>query len=298
MVDMNLPQLVAEFGSEDKCRDYLVALRWPDGPRCPRCQSEKVSRIVARHQFDCDSCRYQFSVTAGTIFHDSHLPLWKWLLAVYMVAESKKGISANQVARTLKVSYKTAWYLCHRIRAAMKDANPRKLDGIVEVDETYVGGKRRGVGRGRKIGKVVVIGAADRDDHEIKVRVIPSAKKKHLRGFIRAETDPDAVIYTDENRSYRDLPLEGHRHETVEHGAGEYVRADVHTNTIESVWSLFKRSLVGSYHQLSTKHLPAYLDEMTFRFNNRHNPFLFRDTVFKLLEAKALPYSTLVTVNQ
>ncbi len=294
MVDMNLPQLVAQFGSEDKCREYLVALRWPDGPRCPRCQGTKVSRIASRHQFDCDSCRYQFSVTAGTIFHDSHLPLWKWLLAVYMVAESKKGISANQLKRTLKVSYKTAWYLCHRIRAAMKDANPRKLDGIVEVDETYIGGKRRGVGRGRKIGKVVVVGAADRDDGHIRVRVVPSAKKKHLRGFITAEVDKDAAIYTDENPSYKDLPLEGRRHEAVEHGAGEYVRADVHTNTVESVWSLFKRSLVGSYHQLSAKHLPAYLDEMAFRFNNRHNPWLFRDTILKLLSASNIPFRKLV----
>jgi len=295
MEDMNLPLLVEQFQSEAKCRAYLEALRWPDGVKCPRCASSKISRISSRDQFDCDSCRYQFSVTAGTIFHDSHLPLWKWLLAVYMMAESKKGISANQLKRMLKVSYKTAWYLCHRIRATMKDANPRRLDGIVEVDETYIGGKRRGVGRGRKIGKVVVIGAADRDDHEIRLRVIPSAKKKHLRGFIRAETDPDAVIYTDENRSYDDLPLDGHRHETVKHGAGEYVRADVHTNTIEGVWSLFKRSLVGSYHQLSTKHLPAYLDEMAFRFNNRSNPYLFRDTLLKLLDAKAVPFKMLVT---
>jgi len=295
MDDMNLPKLVEEFGSEARCRAYLEALRWPDGVTCPRCASEKISRLASRAQFDCDSCRYQFSVTAGTIFHDSHLPLWKWLLAVYMVAESKKGISANQLKRTLNVSYKTAWYLCHRIRAAMKDANPRKLDGIVEVDETYIGGKRRGVGRGRKIGKVVVIGAADRDDGDIRLRVIPSARKKHLRGFIRAEVDQDAEIYTDENRSYGDLPLEGYCHEAVEHGAGEYVRADVHTNTIESVWSLFKRSLVGSYHQLSTKHLPAYLDEMAFRFNNRQNPYLFRDTVLRLLGAKTVPFKALVS---
>ena len=148
MHDMDLPKLVEDFRSEAKCRAYLESLRWPETVACPRCQSVKISRIASRSQFDCDSCRYQFSVTAGTIFHDSHLPLWKWLLATYMMAEAKKGVSANQLKRTLAVSYKTAWYLCHRIRAAMKDANPRPLDGIVEVDETWVGGKRRGVGRG------------------------------------------------------------------------------------------------------------------------------------------------------
>lgn len=240
MYDMDLPRLVEQFRSEEKCRAYLEALRWPEKVSCPRCASVKISRIVSRSQFDCDSCRYQFSVTAGTIFHDSHLPIWKWLLATYMMAEAKKGVSANQLKRTLAVSYKTAWYLCHRIRAAMKDANTIPLDGIVEVDETFVGGKRSGVGRGRKVRKMVVIGAADRDDGTI------------------------------------------------------HVRADVHTNTIEGVWSLFKRGLVGSYHQLSTKHLPAYLDETAFRYNNRKNPYLFRDTVLRLLDAKVLSFRKLV----
>src|SRR5437773_3437748 len=159
MQDMNLPQLVADFQSEEKCRAYLEALRWRDGVSCPRCASRKISRVLKRGQFDCDSCRYQFSVTANTIFHDSHLPLWKWLLATYMMAEAKKSVSANQLKRTLAISYKTASYLCHRIRAAMKDAAPMPLRGIVEVDETFVGGKRRGVGRGRKVNKTVVIGA-------------------------------------------------------------------------------------------------------------------------------------------
>src|SRR2546427_4080391 len=162
MQGMNLPQLVADFQSEEKCRAYLEALRWGDGVSCPRCASRKISRVLKRSQFDCDSCRYQFSVTAGTIFHDSHLPLWKWLLATYMMVEAKKGVSANQLKRTLAVSYKTAWYLCHRIRAAMKDANPIPLDGIVEVDETYVGGKRRHMGRGYRGNKTMVLGAAQR----------------------------------------------------------------------------------------------------------------------------------------
>src|SRR2546426_7117660 len=135
--DVNLVQLIEDFGSEDKCRAYLEALRWPNGVHCTRCGSAKISRIKARDQFDCDSCRYQFSVRAGTIFHDSHLPLWKWFLAVYVMGESKKGVSANQLKRMLGVSYKTAWYLCHRIRATM--TNEGFLAGIIEADETYIG---------------------------------------------------------------------------------------------------------------------------------------------------------------
>src|ERR671916_2757817 len=141
---MNLVELVDRFHDEDKCRRYLEGLRWPDGLECPRCGGKTISHITTRHQLDCDSCRYRFSVTAGTIFHDSHLPLWKWFLAVYLIVESKKGISANQVKRTLNVSYKTAWYLSHRIRAALKDEGAEYLTGIVEADETYVGGKLSG----------------------------------------------------------------------------------------------------------------------------------------------------------
>ena len=299
MQDMNLPQLVADFQSEEKCRAYLEALRWGDGVSCPRCASRKISRVLKRGQFDCDSCRYQFSVTAGTIFHDSHLPLWKWLLATYMMVGAKKGVSANQLKRTLVVSYKTAWYLCHRVRAAMKDANPKPLTGIVEVDETYVGGKARNTHGGRLAGrakripdKTVVIGAVQRGGN-IRLKVIPHARQRWMTEFIKEATDPSAEVYTDDHRAYKDLPLR-RAHKSVNHSAGEYVRADVHPNTVEGVWSLFKRSIVGSYHQLSVKHMPAYLDEIAFRFNNRENPFLFRDTVMNLLKAKALPFKALV----
>jgi transposase-like protein len=140
--EVDLPRLIERFGSEDKCRAYLEELRWPDGVKCPRCDSDKISRIKTRNQFDCDGCRYQFSVRVGTVFQDSKLPLWKWFLAVYMIGEAKKGVSANQLKRMLGVSYKTAWFLCHRIRSAMTDESGKLLTGIVEADETYVGGKR------------------------------------------------------------------------------------------------------------------------------------------------------------
>src|SRR5207302_9385183 len=140
----------------------------------PRCDSDKMSRVTKRNQYDCDSCRYQFSVTSGTVFHDTHLPLWKWLLATYLMVESKKGISANQLKRTLAISYKTAWYLCHRIRNAMRELNLELLKGIVEVDETYVGGKVRGMGRGYKGNKAIAIGAVQRDGL-IRLQVIKCA---------------------------------------------------------------------------------------------------------------------------
>jgi transposase-like protein len=143
--EMNLPKLIAEFGSDDKCRARLTELRWPNGVTCPRCQSKSVSTIADRGQYDCNACRYQFSVTSGTIFHDTHLSLSKWFLAIYLMTESKKGMSALQMKRTLCIAYETAWYLCHRIRAAMREINSELLRGIVEVDETYVGGKVRGM---------------------------------------------------------------------------------------------------------------------------------------------------------
>src|SRR5689334_5570806 len=141
---VNLLSILEAYDTDAECRAYLEELRWPNGVECPRCQSTSISRIKARKVFDCDKCRYQFSVTAGTIFHDSHLPLPKWFLAIFLVTESRKGMSALQLKRLLKVSYKTAWYLCHRIREAMREVNPEPLTGTVEVDETYIGGKWKG----------------------------------------------------------------------------------------------------------------------------------------------------------
>src|SRR6266536_3585030 len=160
--EMDLMKLMREFDTPEECRAYLEGLKWRDGVKCPRCQSEKISRIRERNQFDCDSCRYQFSVTAGSIFHDSHLPLPKWFAAVYLMCEARKGVSANQLKRTLGVAYKTAWYLCHRIRKAMEEANPVPLKGTVEVDEAYIGGKRRHVGHGYTRNKTMVLGAIER----------------------------------------------------------------------------------------------------------------------------------------
>ncbi len=296
--DINLVALVERFGSEDKCRVYLEALRWPKGPICPRCQSKSVSQIADRHQYDCNSCRYQFSATAGTIFHDSHLPLWKWFLTAYLMVEAKKGISANQIKRTIGVSYKTAWYLCHRVRAAMTEANPEPLSGTVEADETYVGGKRRGVGRGVRSHKSFIMGAVERGG---KARLTSGgtedkdATREIIHAFLRRHTRPDLRrLITDESHLYKHFTDHDTAHDTVKHGENEWVVGDVHTNTVESVWSLFKRSIVGSYHKISVKHMDAYLDELEWRFNNRTNPFLFRETLKRLLQSETVPYHKLI----
>lgn len=289
---IDLVKLIERFGSEERCRGYLEELRWPDGPECPRCEEPTtVSKISARNQFECDKCRYQFSVTAGTLFHDSHLPLWKWFLAVYLMCESKKGISAKQLQRMLKVSYKTAWYLSHRVRDAMGDDEQPLLKGTVEVDETYVGGKRKGYGAGYRGNKVVIAGAIERGG-EIRLRLVPNSRRGNLKGFITSSVDDDASIYTDELASYEGIA--GKDHQTVQHKSEEWVRGNVHTNTVESAWSLLKRSVVGTYHHMSVKHLPAYLDEMEWRFNGRDNPYLFRDTLLVLLHGDALPYKLLI----
>jgi transposase-like protein len=292
--DINLVNLVERFGSDEKCRSYLTDLRWPDGVKCPRCKWKGVSVLAERDQYDCNICRYQFSVTSNTIFHDTHLPLWKWFLAIYLVIESKKGISACQVQRTLRVTYKTAWFLCHRIRAAMREVTAEKLKGIVEIDETFIGGVFHGKGRGcHRDNKTAVIGAVQRGG-EIRLKVIPYSNRFQFRKFVEENTDPACeAIYTDENWNYKGIGDADTRHETVNHSAEQWVSGDVHTNSVESVWSLFKRSVVGTYHKLSAKHLDAYLDELEHRFNNRDNRFLFRDTLLKLVKAEKLPYAEL-----
>ncbi len=295
-METNLINLVERYSDDKKCRKYLEALKWADGIICSRCSGKVISRIYERDQFDCDNCRYQFSVTAGSIFDGTHLPLWKWFLVVYLMCESKKGMSANQLKRTLAVSYKTAWYLCHRVRKAMDEANPKLLAGIVEADETYVGGKRRHVGSGYLGNKTMILGAIQRGgDVRLKVEKRKKATKKTLHKFIAETTDPKTeCIMTDENPGYRGIADEDTRHESVNHSEEEWVRGQVHTNGMEGAWSLFKRSIVGSYHQVSAKHLEAYANEFEWRFNGRENPYLFRDTMIRLLNTPKMEFKELI----
>lgn len=291
---IDLLTLMNAYDTAVECRAYLEDLRWPTGPICPRCSGKVISRLKERRQFECDDCTYQFSVTSGTLFHDSHLPLPKWFVAIFLICESKKGMSANQLKRILKVSYKTAWYLCHRIRKSMTDANPRPLTGTVEIDETYIG-SGRGTGRGNRDRHTMILAAIERGG-SVRMRkgLAKHATKDEIRGFIKENISDDCpTLYTDESNVYLGLGDENTKHDTVRHSAGEYVRADVHTNTVESAFSLFKRSIVGSFHQISAKHVDRYLDEFEFRFNNRKNPYLFRDTITRLVTTQAMPYGKL-----
>ncbi|MGA2989085.1 MAG: IS1595 family transposase [Candidatus Korobacteraceae bacterium] len=302
---LDLVGLIDKFGDDQRCRNYLEGLRWHEGVRCPRCGSEKISSILKRDQFDCDSCRYQFSVTAGTIFHDTHLPLVKWFLATYMLCQSRKGMSANQLKRMLGISYKTAWYLCHRIRAAMSAAEEEqpKLHGTVEVDETYVGGKpRKGTGyhkHGRGTEKEIVIGIRQRGG-DLRFFHADDVKSGTLAKYIKENVSEDVdVVMTDDFTAYPKAIKEAGvlgEHKAINHSLGQYSIGDLHTNTVESAFSLLKRGIIGTWHRVSAKHLPAYLDEMTWRFNNRQNPYLFRDTMKRMLNADNLEFKVLTAV--
>ena len=286
------------FATDDKCRDFLEELRWPRGKvSCPHCGGKSLTEIPDRNQWHCLFCQYQFSITAGTIMHDSHLPLRKWLIAIYLMLESKKAISANQMKRTLGIgSYRTAWYLCHRIREAMGN-DPFEgptLFGIIEVDETLMGGKRKNVGRGYRKNKTLVAGALQRGG-KVRLERIPDVTRETLHSFVNRNIKDEAeAIYTDEWKGYLGIADDNTRHETVNHSEEEWVVGDVHTNGIEGVWSLFKRSIVGAFHQISKKHLDRYIEEMEWRFNNRNNPHMFRDTVKRILDTDPLRYRELV----
>jgi transposase-like protein len=293
----NLISIIKQYGTDERCRECLVHLRWPNGIACPKCSSNKISRVYERGTFDCDNCRYQFSVTAGTMFHDSHLPLTVWFYVTFVMCESRKGVSANQIKRMFGISYKTAWYLCHRIRAAMVQTDKSKLGGKVEMDETYVGGKNTGQGHAAKNeNKEVVIGIRQRGG-DLRFFHAQDVRSGTLEKYIRENISDDVdVLFTDDYKAYRSaarhLRKDG-RHKTIRHSLRIYVKGDIHTNTIESAFSLLKRGVMGTWHRLSAKHLQAYCNEMCFRFNNRKNPYLFRDTLLKLIGTKNVEYKQL-----
>lgn len=289
--------MIQDFADEAKCRAYLERLRWPKGVICPSCQCSKAYRLEKREQFLCSSCRYQFSVTVDTIFHDTHLPLVTWFLATFLLCEAKKGMSACQIQRSLGIkTYKTAWYLCHRIRAAMTEANRPRLGGVIEMDETYVGGRAHGK-RGRGAGnKEIVIGIRQRGG-ELRFFHADDVRSGTLEKYIRENIADDCeILMTDDLGQYRGAARRaghGHRHKRIMHKLGIYVSGDIHTNTVESAFSLLKRGVLGTWHKISAKHLQSYCDEMCFRFNNRKNPYLFRDTILKLIASPNLEYKQL-----
>jgi transposase-like protein len=294
---VNLVDINTMFPTDEKCRELLVRLRWPAGVECPRCKMTVVELETEKQLFYCKDCDYQFSVTAGTVFNDSHLPLNKWFLATLLLCEAKKGMSACQIQRTLGISYKTAWYLCHRIRAAMNESQKPMLDGKVEVDEPYVGGRGHGIRlRGRGCDKEPVIGIRQRGG-DLRFFHAKDVKGGTLEKFMRENIGEDVeVMFTDDYKAYRGV---AHRmgikekHKTIRHSFKIYVDGEVHTNTVESAFSLLKRCVIGTWHRISAKHLQSYCTEMAFRFNRRNSSELFVDTIRHMITAPVLTFAKL-----
>lgn len=288
---LSVRQFEDMFPHEDACAAYLAENRWPDGITCPRCGNEDVRAHGQKTwHWQCYKCSpggvgYRFSVLVGTVFENTNKPLREWFRVIHLMLTSKKGMSALQVMRYMGFgSYKTAWMMCHKVRAALQESDFRKLIGIVEVDETFVGGKAKNKhkgpggrgdwgGRGQK-GKIVVVGAVKRKGNVI-ARVVAGNDYETLSSFIReAVSHKVSLICTDEHLGYKHLGREW-PHGVIHHSKGEYVHGAIHTNTIEGFWSLIKRGIVGTFHKVSAKYLPLYVAEFQFRYNNRDNEDIF-----------------------
>lgn len=277
---LNLSKLAKYFSDEDAARELLESMRWgTNGAACPHCGGDRPYKLTPKAGsktrkglYKCRACRKQFTVTVGTVMEDSHIPISKWLLAIHLLASSKKGFSAHQLHRNLGISYKAAWFMAHRLRHAMAQESFDKLRGVVEVDEAYVGGKRKsGIGRrpahgGRKLAVVALV------ERNGRARAFPVERvdSKTLHAAIAKHVDPmRSELMTDENTLYGGDVVAGMRHSTVKHMSGEFARGRVHSNTVEGFFSLLKRGIVGTFHHVSAGHLHRYCDEFSFRYSAR-----------------------------
>jgi transposase-like protein len=286
-----LQEAIVYFSDPERAFVYAVNLRWPDGViACPRCGNDKHSFVKTRLLWFCKGCKKQFTVKVGTIFEDSALGLDKWMTAVWMIVNCKNGISSHELGRALGITQKSAWFMLHRIREALKNESIGGMGGpggIVEADETFVGGKAqfmhgerrkklKGIWKSDKqwrseqshFAKTPVMGLIDRGTRQVRCKVIPTVKRHVLQSEILKHVTKGSTICTDDLGSYRCLPLDKFEHQVVDH-AREYVRGQVHTNGIENFWSLLKRGLKGTYVAVEPFHLDRYVDEQVFRFNNR-----------------------------
>jgi transposase-like protein len=276
-----------QFQDAEKAREFLENLRWPDGAVCPHCGCKTAYKLTAKPTskrpvrlgvYKCKDCEQQFTVTVNTIFEDSHIPLNKWLLAIHLLCASKKGMSAHQLHRTLGVTYKSAWFMAHRIRYMMGQSSYRtKLSGVVEADETYVGGKtknRGGVGRPDAYSKKRPVFSVLQRNGDVRSFHVHRVTAENLIGTLRSNVENDACVVTDGYSSYDKVNEKFSRHEVINHSEGEYSREAkdglrVHTNTVEGYFGLLKRGLTGVYHQVGSQHLHRYLAEFDFRYNAR-----------------------------
>jgi len=288
---MNIIQVYKLFPTQDDCLNHIEKVRWQGKPVCPYCKSTNATPYKSERRYHCNNCNTSYSVTVGTIYHKTHLDIQKWFLAIALILNAKKGISARQLARDLEVNKSTGWRMGMQIRKAMAEGAQRELlQGVVEMDECYIGGKpRKGGGgnnppkRGRGTKKTPVVGMIERGGN-VKAKVVQKnrLKAKSLSALVREHVDVrNAVLITDEYKGYLGIKY-FMPHKTINHQLW-YVDGDIHTNGIESFWALLKRGIVGQYHKVSVRHLPQYLNEFCYRHNNRKNPEIFNRTVSRAL---------------
>ena len=271
-----LIEAIRYFSDPMVCLNTVAAVKWPHGPICPRCESKRLSFLTSRRMWKCLDCKKQFSVKVGTIFEDSPIGLDKWLAAMWMLANCKNGVSSYEIARAIRVTQKTAWFMLQRLRHAMHTGSIDKMTGEIEADETFIGGKARNMhtdkreqmihGRGPE-GKVAVFGLLERHTGKVRTSVVEARKKRGLQAKVRENVEPGAALYTDALKSYDGLDSE-YADQAIDH-AEAYVDGKVHTNRLENFWSLLKRAIKGTYVSVEAFHLFRYLDEESVRFNER-----------------------------
>lgn len=268
-----LLEAVTYYSDMDNCIELMISLRWADGVTCPRCESKDTPYLAKYQRWQCKGCRKQFTAKVGTVMEDSPLGLDKWLMAIWMICNCKNGVSSYEIGRAIGVSQKTAWFLLHRIRHAMNNGTFEKLSGTIEADETLIGGLEKNKHERKKLhagtgatGKAIVAGVVQRGG-DVSAIVIPKANNKHLQNNLSAKVEAGSVVMTDSNKGYNGLNEE-YIHAAVDH-AVQYVQGSIHTNTMECFWNLLKRTLRGTYVSCDVAHLPAYLDEQCYRFNER-----------------------------